>query len=274
MRQEQGDLVGRVALVTGASRGVGAAAAHELAARGAHVAVNFLNNVDAASHVVAGIQDRGGRAVLAQGDVTDPAEVRGVVDRAVDELGPVDVLVSNASIGHHQAPFVEQTWEQFADKYVGELQAAFQVTQAVVAGMRERRWGRLIYVSSEHARGPIAPGMLATGTAKAALDTFAVYLAHELGRDGITANVVSPGMVTTVLDAPNLPPGWGDTVTAATPLGRIASPEDVARVIGLFAGADGDYLTGVRAPVDGGMGLAQLAFVQPRHAQPTPQAAR
>lgn len=155
-------------------------------------------------------------------------------------------------------PFVDTDWNSFFSRVQGELQAAFLLTKAVVPVMEKQSYGRLVYLSSEHSRGPAAPGMIANGVAKAALNTFVVYLAHELGPLGITANIVSPAVVEVRATRWMQPKEFINRVAEATPLGRIAQPEDIARAIAFFAGDDSAFMTGVYAPVNGGLGLSRL----------------
>ncbi|GCE49763.1 3-oxoacyl-[acyl-carrier protein] reductase [Thermosporothrix hazakensis] len=275
-------LEGKVALVTGAGgQGIGAAAARDLAARGAQVVVNYRSNQQRAQEVVESIQAAGGNAHAIQADVIDEGQVLRMVEEIVERYGRLDIMVSTKGghvppiagprfagkgEGHFAAiaarvgtrPFTELSWEAFAARVNGELQAAFTITKAVVPVMERQHAGRLIYLSSEHSRGPAAPGMIANGAAKAALNTFVVYLAHELGPLGITANVVSPAMVQVQATRWMQPAAFLERVASATPLGRIAQPEDVARVIAFFASDDSAFMTGVYAPVTGGFGLARL----------------
>ena len=247
----------KVALVTGGGRGIGAATATVLAARGARVAVNYLSNEQAAEGVVAEIQAAGGVARAIQADVRDAQQVARLAASVIDTYGRLDILVSNAAMRSRFAPFEQMAWEEISRRVNDELQAAFQVTQAVLPVMTRQHYGRLVYIGSEHAKGPALPGSIAHGTAKAALVTFVKYLAYELGPRGITANVVSPGGVLTEGSAAFLPPAFTEAVAAAIPLGRTARPEDIASIIAFFASDDSGLMTGTCAPVTGGLGLAR-----------------
>ena len=258
-------LLGRVALITGASGGgVGSTTARLLAARGAAVIVNYFQNRAGADQVVADIAAGGGRALAVQADVGEQEQVARMVAAALEAYGRLDVLVNNASAGRHfpRGAFVDLTWEQFDEGINARLRPAFLVTQAVVPAMRRQGGGRLIYVGSEHAEGPAAPGMIANGTSGAALVAFVRYLAHELGPDGITANVVSPGGIDTLsteraLAAMGIPPAFRERMAAAVPLGRMATPRDVAGAIAFYAGDDAAFMTGTVAHVNGGFGIAR-----------------
>jgi 3-oxoacyl-[acyl-carrier protein] reductase len=240
----------RIALVTGASRGIGAATAKLLAAHGASVAVNYLQNEKAAEAVVADITKAGGRALAIQADVREQAEVEAMVGWVSDELGFIDTLVNNASIQFPVVPFTEYPWEAFHDKLVGELGAAFFCCRAVVPAMIEQGRGCIIAVSSGLSRHP-GLGFCAHSTAKSGLDAFVRALALELGPHGIRVNNVSPGL--TITDATAfLPQEAKDASARATPLGRNAEPEDIAGVILATAVDTTGFMTGAYLPVSGG----------------------
>jgi 3-oxoacyl-[acyl-carrier protein] reductase len=266
-------LAGKVAVVTGASgAGVGSATARLLAARGAAVVVNYRTDRAAADEVVDAITGTGGRAFACQADVGLPDQVGSLVTQTLRTWGRVDILVSNAPAqrvvlftpGSGGAAFEDLTWEQFAPPFCARVRAAFVTSQAVLPAMREQGGGRLVFVGSDHAEGPAAPGMIANGSGSAAVVTFARYLAYELGPYGVTANVVSPGGIDSpgaarALAAAGVPPDFAVRMAATVPLGRLATPDDVARVIAFYAGDDAAVMTGTVAHVNGGAGIARFA---------------
>ena len=243
----------RVALVTGSSRGIGAATAKLLADRGARVVVNYHSDEAAAQETASEIRSNDGEALVVQADVREPKDVERMVDTATDEWGLIDILVTNANMPFAKKSIAEISWEEFAQKPTDELAAAFHPTKAVLPGMVEQNYGRLVYVSSGLGEHP-APGFVAHGTAKAALDSFTKYVAQEYGEAGITANVVAPGLVATDATAEKVD-AVGEQVAAETPLGRVATPTDVAHAIVPFLSDDARFLTGTYTPVNGGKSM-------------------
>ncbi|MBY8856763.1 SDR family oxidoreductase [Nocardia sp. CA2R105] len=245
----------RVALVTGASSGIGAATARLLAERGMRVVVNYLRSEQAAEDVVAEIEAAGGQAMAVRADVRDVGAVEGVIEQVrVAWGGGVDVLVHNALTPYVIKPFRSMTWEELGGKLDDEMRAAYVVTQAVLPAMTEQGWGRLIYLSAGPGRRP-REGMIALGTAKAALAQFARFLAQELGPAGITVNVVEPGPVAETRMSHVLDDEVKQRQVAATPLGRLAVPADVAQAVAFYAGEDNTFMTGTTAAINGGMAM-------------------
>ncbi|MBA4541541.1 SDR family oxidoreductase [Thermoactinomyces daqus] len=240
----------QVAIVTGGSRGIGAATAKLLARRGAKVIVNYHNNRQAADTVVESIVRQGGEATSIQADVRNPEAVRRLVDQTISTYGKVDILVNNASISFPIQPLMEMSWDDFAQKVNDELRAAFELTKAVLPHMIKQKYGRLIYVSSGLARST-SPGFIAHGVAKNGLEAFVRYVAGEVGPHGITANIVAPGMVDTDATA-EIPQERKEMAANFTPMRRIAQPEDVANAIAFFASPDTGFVTGGYTSVSGG----------------------
>ncbi|WP_406494343.1 SDR family oxidoreductase [Streptomyces sp. NBC_00846] len=246
---------GRVALVTGASSGIGAATARLLAARGMRVVVNYLHSGPAAEDIVAGIGAAGGQAMAVQADVREAAAVESMIEQVHAAWGGIDVLVHNALTPYAVKPFQDMTWEELGGKLDDEMRAAFAVSKAVLPAMTEQGWGRIIYLGTGLSRRP-REGMIALGTAKAALTQFARYLAQELGPLGITVNVVEPGPVDdTRMAADVFDEEHKQRQVAATPLGRLAHPGDVAQAVAFYASEDNAFMTGTTAAVNGGMSM-------------------
>jgi 3-oxoacyl-[acyl-carrier protein] reductase len=244
------DLEGRVALVTGASRGIGAAIAEGLARAGADVAVGYGSNGDAASRVVARIERAGRRAVAVGGDLRDPATVDRIGGEAEGSLGPVDVLVSNAGIAPRQG-LEEVSVEDWDRVMEVNLRPAFLLAKQFAPGMRERGWGRIVLVSSVAAftGGLVGPHYTAS---KSALIGLAHSLAASLAPHGVTVNAVAPALIE---GGGTLPGGGSDEMperlAERVPVGRLGVPEEVAQVVcSLVANP---FVTAQTVSVDGGM---------------------
>jgi NAD(P)-dependent dehydrogenase (short-subunit alcohol dehydrogenase family) len=244
----------RVAVITGASRGIGAATALVLAERGFRVVVNHRASAPQAEEVVAAITAAGGEAVAIQADVTAPGDVAGMVGEIDQRWDGVDVLVHSALMPFAITSFAELTWEQLGGKLDRELRAAFLMTKAVVPGMISRGYGRLIYLSTGLSRRP-RDGMITLGTAKAALDQFVRFIALELAPHGITANLVAPATVEGTTMTQQVTREQMHELAAATPMGRLVRPDDVARTVAVFAGDDAGFTTGHYIPVNGGVAM-------------------
>jgi NAD(P)-dependent dehydrogenase (short-subunit alcohol dehydrogenase family) len=245
-------LTAKVALVTGGSRGIGGATASVLAKRGFRVVVDYHASAQDADEVVAAISAAGGEAVAMQADVTAPGDVARMVGDIDQRWGGVDVLVHNALIPFAITSFADLTWEQLGGKLERELRAAFLLTKAVVPGMISRGYGRLVFLSTGLSRHP-REGMITLGTAKAALDQFVRYIALELAPHGITANLVAPGTVAGTTMSQKLTPEKLHELAAATPMGRLVRPDDVARTVAFFASDDSGFTTGHYIPLSGGV---------------------
>ncbi|WP_240420833.1 SDR family oxidoreductase [Paenibacillus periandrae] len=245
------NLLGKVAFISGGARGIGAAAALLLAQQGAKVAVNYIQNVDIAQTLVDRIRNAGGEAELARADVRDPEQVEKVVKHIQTTLGSIDILVSNAHMSFVMKPLMEMQWGEFTQKLNDEMKAAFTLTQTILPGMIAQKYGRIIYISS-NAADVALPYMAAHGSAKATLNAFAKYVALEAAPYGVTANVVSPGLVQT--DASSYTPeAIKQQIAAMTPLQRVAVPDDVSGAIAFLASEESRFLTGTCTNVNGGI---------------------
>ncbi|MFE5584804.1 SDR family NAD(P)-dependent oxidoreductase [Kitasatospora sp. NPDC056531] len=248
---------GKVALVTGAGRGIGAATARILAARGARVAVNYRGDRARAEEVVGSIRDAGGRAVALQGDVTDPEQVRRLVAATESELGPVDVLVLNAAgLYAHEAriaPAARLEWDDIEPVVLRQLKAVFLTVRAVLPGMIARGSGSVVAVGAALARRP-APGFLPLAAAKAGVAAAVRTLALEAGPHGVRVNAVEPNLTLTEL-AHHIPEEQRQAAAQRAALRRNGTPEDVAEVIAFAASERSSYLTGSCLLADGGTTL-------------------
>ena len=252
-------LAGRVALVTGASRGVGAAIADALADEGAAVVVNYRRSAEKAEGVAAGIRGRGGRALACRADVTDEAAVRQMVERAADELGAVDVLVNNALPDYRFDPagrkdFGKIGWSDYAQQ-LGGLKGALHCSQAVVPGMIGAGRGRIISILSNLINNPVVPYHDYT-TAKSAILGFSRNLAAELGPNNITVNMVAGGLIDETDASAPTTEEVRRLVANSTPLGRLGTPHDLARAVLMFASPWADFVTGQYITCDGGLVMA------------------
>jgi len=245
-------MTGRVALVTGASRGIGSASSVALAAQGHRVAVGWRSDADGAKATVAAIEAAGGEAVATQLDVTDSASVDTAVGQVEEAFGPVEILVSNAGLADDGlfARMAEERWRRVIN---ANLDGAFLVTKRVVPTMMRARWGRIITVSSVTAYIGAA-GQANYAASKAGLIGLTRALARELAPRSITANVVAPGPIATDMTA-GLTDEQRDRMTTAVPLQRMGTPEEVAAVISFLASEPAAFVTGAVVPVDGGLGM-------------------
>ena len=244
----------RVALITGASRGIGAATALVLAGRGFRVVVNYRSSAEEAEEVVGSITAAGGEAVAIRADVTEAEEVAAMVHETDQRWGRVDVMVHNAMIPFALTSFADLSWEQLGGKLDRELRAAFLITKAVVPGMISQNYGRLVYLSTGLSRRP-REGMITLGTAKAALDQFVRYIALELAPYGITANLVAPATVDETKVTDQLTTEQMHHLGATNPIGRLVRPEEVAKTVAFLASEDSGFTTGHYLPVNGSLAM-------------------
>jgi 3-oxoacyl-[acyl-carrier protein] reductase len=245
------DLTGRVALVTGASRGLGRAIALALAGQGCDVAVNYRGNQAAADEVVASISAMGRTALAIQGDTSAGREAcEAIVKAALDAFGKVDILVNNAGITRDNL-LMRMDEEEWNSVLATNLAGPFWMTRAIARPMMKARYGRIINMSS--AAGRMGnPGQANYSAAKAGLIGLTKTTARELASRGITCNALAPGLIETDLTA-DLPPAATEAIRTLTPMGRTGSVEDVAAAAVYLASDESSYVTGQVIGVDGGM---------------------
>jgi 3-oxoacyl-[acyl-carrier protein] reductase len=246
-------LDGKIVLVTGASRGIGAAAALRLAQGGASVVVNYHQNKVAAEKVLKEVTAAGVRGMIFQADVTQKDQVDKMVAATEQQLGPVDVLVNNAYFPFEVGPLHMLAWKDFHRAIEHELAAFFNCTRACLPAMQKKQSGRIIVVSTRLAQQPL-PKMGAYAAAKSALESMANTMAIELGPSGIAVNVVTPAF--TLTDASMImPEAFRERVKETRPLKKHLYPEDVAGAIAFLAGDEASMLTGSHILITGGSHL-------------------
>jgi len=242
------NLTSKVALVTGGSRGIGAAIAKRLAADGAIVAITYAKDASAASAVVKAIELGGGKAIAIQADAADVEAVKRAVEKAVATFGRLDVLVNNAGTAIPK-PFEEATLEEMNRVIDINIRGVYVATQAALKHMKSG--GRIISIGSAVGERVAAPGLVPYAGTKGAVKMFTQALAREIGSRGITVNNVQPGPIDTDLN-----PAAGDWAVpqkAATALNRYGHAEEVAAMVAFVAGPESSYITGANLTVDGGM---------------------
>jgi 3-oxoacyl-[acyl-carrier protein] reductase len=250
------NFAGQVVLVTGASRGIGAAIARAFAAEQATVAVNYLRHAEAAAQIVAQCQAAGGDAFAVQADVTVPGQAARLVERVVEEAGRIDVLVNNAFRSYAFDPeqrktFHDLAWADYQAQFEGSVGAAFHLCKAVLPHLRRHAQGSIVNLVTDLVADPVVPYHDYT-TAKSALVGFSRNLASELGPLGVRVNCVAPGLVYPTEGSRGTRASFREALMAATPLRRLARPEDVAGPVLFLASPWSGFVTGQVLFVDGG----------------------
>jgi 3-oxoacyl-[acyl-carrier protein] reductase len=243
----------RVALVTGSSRGLGSAIARRLASDGMAVAVNGLQDEAQALDVVTAIRNDGEVADAFMADVTDERQVAALVAAVSGSLGPIDVLVLNATGPQPEAPLAEVSWADHFAQLEFFVKSPVLLLRAVLPGMQSRRSGRIVLIDSEVVERP-PPGRSAYVTAKSAQIGLARSWARELAHLGVTVNMVSPGFIPVERHA-DVPDEVKSAYLASVPAGRLGTREDIAHAVSFFASEAAGFITGQRLVIDGGRGL-------------------
>ena len=241
-------LEGKIALVTGGSRGIGAAIAKRLAADGANVAITYTKGADAAASVVKEIESAGRKAIAIQADATDAGAVSAAVEKTVTTFGRLDVLVNNAGTAIPKT-FEETTLEEMDRVLDVNVRGVFIATQAALKHMKSG--GRIIMIGSSVGERVLVPGLVPYAATKGAVKIFTQALSRELGSRGITVNNVQPGPIDTDLNPATTE--WAVPQKAATALDRYGHVDDIAAMVAFVAGPESSYITGANLTVDGGM---------------------
>jgi 3-oxoacyl-[acyl-carrier protein] reductase len=240
-------LEGKIAFITGGSRGIGAAVAKRLAADGANVAITYTKGADAAASVVKEIEHAGRKAIAIQADAADAEAVKAAVEKTVATFGRLDVLVNNAGTAIPKT-FEETTLEEMDRMIDINIRGAFVATQAALKHMKDG--GRIIMIGSCVGERMMTPGLVPYSATKGAVKMFSQGLSREVGNRGITVNNIQPGPIDTEL---NPAAGeWAVPQKAATALNRFGSVDDVAALVAFVAGPESSYITGANLTVDGG----------------------
>jgi 3-oxoacyl-[acyl-carrier protein] reductase len=245
------DLKNKVALVTGASRGLGAAIATKLSLHGAQVAINYLTRKKDAASVRENIASNGGVAEIFPADVTDEDQVTDLCNNVNKRLGPIDILVINATLYHVLKPMEDLKWKDFLDHFAFFVKSPLLLTQQVLPHMKQQQNGRIIQIGSEtFDRG--LPGFSNYVAAKGAQLGLTRSWAGELGSHGITVNLVAPGWIPTEMHAAD-PEEKKQEYAGRVPLGHMGSPDDVAGMVAYLASDSAKFITGQRISVNGGL---------------------
>jgi 3-oxoacyl-[acyl-carrier protein] reductase len=241
-------LANKVALVTGGSRGIGAAIVKRLAADGASVAFTYAKDANAASAVVKAIEQSGGKAIAILADAADVEAVRAAVEKTVATFGRLDILVNNAGTAIPK-PFEEATFEEMNLVLDINIRGVFAATHAALKHIKDG--GRIIMIGSAVGERAVAPGLVPYAATKGAVKMFTQALSREVGSRGITVNNVQPGPIDTDLNPAS--GDWAVPQKAATALNRYGKPEEIAAAVAFVASPEGSYITGTNFTVDGGM---------------------
>ncbi|HYR21459.1 MAG TPA: 3-oxoacyl-ACP reductase family protein [Chthoniobacterales bacterium] len=241
-------LEGKIALVTGGSRGIGAAIAKRLATDGANVAITYAKGADAAASVVKEIERDGGKAIAIQADATDADASKAAVDKTVATFGKLDVLVNNAGTAIPKT-FEETTLEEMDRVIDINIRGVFIATQAALKHMKSG--GRIIMIGSSLGERVLVPGLVPYSATKGAVKIFSQALSRELGSRGITVNNVQPGPIDTELNPATSE--WAVPQKAVTALDRFGRVDEIAAMVAFVAGPESSYITGANLTVDGGM---------------------
>src|SRR5579859_488493 len=250
--EQQMPLAGKIALVTGSSKGIGRATAQRLARHGANIVINYRSNANAAAEVKAKIKEMGRRCVAIQADVSQEEDVSRLFAEANETLGPIVILVNNAGTTRDKL-ILQMSLADFEYVVNTNLRSAFLCTKAALRGMMKARWGRIVNVSS--VAGLLgSAGQANYGASKAAIIALTLSTAREMASRNITANAIAPGFIPTELTS-ILTEQQRKFMLDVTPLGRFGTPEEIATAINFLCLPEAGYITGQILAVDGGMSM-------------------
>lgn len=244
-------LSGKIALVTGASRGLGRAIALRLAQEGAAVGVNYRERGAEAETVAEAIRSKGGKAIALQAHVADAAQVRSMVERTSKELGPVDILINNAGV-LRRGDLGDFEWSQMEEMRSTNVDGLVNVTRAVVDGMKQRKFGRIVNLTSVAAFGTAMAGTTFYAATKAAVSVITRRFAMDLGPHGVTVNAVAPGFILTDMARAGRGAEEIAKVAEKAMVKRVGQPEDIAHAVAFLCALESSFITGQILTVDGG----------------------
>jgi NAD(P)-dependent dehydrogenase (short-subunit alcohol dehydrogenase family) len=244
-------LSGKTALVTGASRGLGRAIAIALAREGAAVAVNYRERSAEGEGVAQEIRALGGKALAVQANVADRSQVRAMAERTLRELGPVEILVNNAGV-MRRGDLGDFEWDQMEGMRATNVDGLVNVTRAFVEGMKRKKFGRIVNLTSVAAMGTSMPGTTFYAATKAAVSVITRRFAMELGPAGITVNAVAPGFILTDMAKSGRGPEDFAQIAEKAMVRRVGQPEDIAHAVAFLCAIESSFITGQILTVDGG----------------------
>lgn len=242
-------LEGKIALVTGASRGIGRATALKLSELGASVVVNYLTQHQKAEETVAEIKKRGGNSLAFSADISSEEKIKEMVLRVEEKMGIITILVNNASPEFRIETLEDASWNSFETHLEVQLRGAFQAIRATLSGMKKERYGKIVNVLSSYVLLNFPAKAAPYVVAKEALWGLTKVAAADLASYGIRVNAVSPGLTDAGGTDRVFPPRYKELAAQKSPLGRITAPEDVANIIAFLAGPESDHMTGLNIPV-------------------------